>query len=172
MKHCIRREKNACCIQYQVCNSYDGIDLTETEVVGSVINGDKAYITEGWSFHTYLLDAGVAGITLAVANNNVGLVDAFCTTDYVEIPDSTMGMKSYGSAVTTYSRYCAHRLGYIPTITVINVNPKHASIWDCTAPFEVTKRTDQQDDGGAATGAAVTEDIDRGLCLDYRQETC
>lgn len=172
MKHCIRREQNACCVQYQVCNQYDGIDLAEKLVVGDKVNGDAAYITEGWSFHTYVKDAGTNAITLDVVHNNVGLTDALCTTDYVDIPDSTMAIKSYGSAVTTFSRYCGHRLGFIGSIVTADILPEHASVWDCTAPFEVSYHTDQQDDAGLQTGVAATDPIARGLCLDFRQDMC
>lgn len=173
MKHCIRREKHACCIQYQVCNQYGGIDLGEEDSAGTVTVGSKALISEGWSFHTYLKDAGTIGIApMAVANNDVGLVDGCCTTDYVEIPDSQMGTKTYGAATSTNSRYCGHRLGWIGAITVASKLAKHASIWDCTTPFEVTYYTDQQDDSGAQDGSAVTADINRGFCLDFRQDHC
>lgn len=174
LKMCIRREENHCCVLYQVCNQYGGIDLTNTATTGDAATGNAGLISEGWSFHTYIKNAGTGADILAAANNDVGLVDGGCSTDYVEIPASSTGMKFYGASVPVNTRYCGHRLGYIPAISAAT-KTTHAPIWSCSEPFEVTYRTDQMgDDGIQGIGAAANTfgDVLRGVCLDFRQEAC
>lgn len=175
LKMCIRRAENHCCTLFQVCNSFDGIDLTVTLSGGNVANGAAGEISEGWSFHTWIIGAGKT-VVLTLLDNDTGYVDAGCTTDYVEIPDSTTGYKTYGGNQPTNSRYCGHRLGNIPLTTAVTATGRntHAPIWDCTEPFEVTYRTDQMTDTGVQTfanGVALVDQL-RGVCLDYRQDAC
>jgi hypothetical protein len=177
LKYCIRRQKNTCCILYQVCNQYAGVDLTAAEGAGAVLTGDDGWISEGWSFHTTILKAGalegsgIAAGALAIAESDLGLVDAQCSGDYVEIPDSTVGKKNYGSAMRINTRYCGQRLGYIPAISNAVGDHFHLPVWDCTEPFEVTYRTDHADDIGVQ-GTAQRGDNGRGLCLDFTQDQC
>jgi hypothetical protein len=175
LKYCVRREAKHCCTLYQVCNSFQGVDLGEAVANGNVANGAAGMISAGWSFHTWIITAGTTAI-LTVINNNVGYVDAGCTTDYVEIPDSSTGFKSYGGAQPTNTRYCGHRLGNIPAATAVTAtnHNSHAPIWDCTEPFEVTYRTDQMNDIGTqqfGNGVATIDQL-RGMCLDFRQDAC
>lgn len=173
LKYCLRRERNTCCILYQVCTQFEGADLTSSvpAPVGTVLNGDLGEVTEGWSFDTWLLGGGTA-TALTIAMQDVGLVDGACTGDYIEIPDSSTGLKSFGAAVgNTNTRYCGTRLGFIPVISLATAM-SHAPLWDCTEPFEVRFRTDQMNDNGVQGTTVATDDKMRGLCLDYRQEQC
>lgn len=174
VKYCIRREKGSCCMLYQVCNSYAGITLTTIIAGGTAANGEAGLISESWSFHTWLKQAGTEAI-IAAAGNDVGLTDGACSTDYVEIPDSQTGFKSYGSAHGTNTRYCGHRFGAAPSITAIAGNNNHSPVWDCTEPFEVSYFTDQFNDNGEQ-GAEQTPPNGlvnlRGMCLDFSQEYC
>lgn len=82
VKTCIRRSKHMCCVQYQLCSSYNGIALGDTVTTTAVANmGTSAYFTQAWLIDTdatpFIIDATMAG---------VGMVDSQCTTDYVEIP--------------------------------------------------------------------------------------
>lgn len=173
MRYCLRREMGYCCVLWQVCNEFNGIDLTVVIAGGTVLNGELAYISDGWSFHTFTLGGGQVA-NKAVADNDIGLTDAECTTDYLEIPDSHTGSKSYGAAMQTNTRYCGHRLGNIPSITVLIGYNSHAPIWDCTEPFEANYFTDQQNDAGANANAAppAVQRARTGMCLDFRQDAC
>jgi hypothetical protein len=174
MKYCVRREMGHCCMLYQVCNQYAGIDLTVIQQGGTVANGELGYISEGWSFHTFTKGACTA-LAFVVADNDVGWTDAACTTDYLDIPDSTTGVKSYGANIQHSSRYCGHRLGNIPAITATAGDNNHAPIWDCTEPFEATYHTDQMDDSHAQSITATPPNkINnlRGMCVDFRQDSC
>jgi hypothetical protein len=177
LKYCIRRERNTCCILYQVCNQYGGIDLTVAAGGGVNTAGDTGWISEGWSFHTKIYGAGgILGSALAAANlgdatNDLGVVDAQCSGDYIEIPDSSMGKKNYGATTVINTRYCGHRFGYIPAITAAVGDNNHSPVWDCTEPFEVRYRTDQMNDIGVQATAQTT-DNNRGVCLDFTQDKC
>lgn len=175
IKSCIRREKNMCCVKFQVCNQYNGADLSTSLAGGANVNDGVfgAVISQGFSF---LIDyTNIGGVpngysAADAAHLNQGLVDGFCTGDYIEIPDSTTGLKNNGAVTQVNTRYCGHRLGNLPSISANTF--VHAPVYDCTEPFEVTYRTDQMSDEGDA-GAASTQTIEsRGLCLDFTQEAC
>lgn len=179
MKYCIRRAVNHCCVLYQVCNQYEGTQFVTPVIAGgNVVNGEAGIISEGWSFHSYTFGATNDAADYAVAENDLGYVDAACTTDYLEIPDSHTGVKSFGAAVAVNTRYCGHRLGFIPSQTAIAGNNNHSPIWDCTEPFEATYYTDTVNDAGAqeaGTQAAPPTNaltVLRGMCLDFKQEAC
>jgi hypothetical protein len=173
-KYCIRREKNTCCVLYQVCQQYQSSDLLTAAVPtgGDAVNGEAGIISEGWSFHTKIIGSGGAaggGAIDAKTGNDIGLVDSACTTDYVEIPESTTGRKDFGASTSVNTRYCGHRFGNIPAITNSPGRNNHAPIWDCTEPFEVRKRNDQMNDIGTEVAQV---DATRGLCLDFTQDQC
>jgi hypothetical protein len=159
---------------FQVCNSYDGTKLSYATLTGNKVNGELSVISQGWSFHQWLKNAGDEGDgTKDTAQNDIGIVDGGCSTDYVGIPDSSPGIRNLGAAVVNVnSRYCGARFGYFPAITLIAGQNNHAPIYDCTEPFEVNYFTDRVNDNGLDTSAAPpTADIgQRGLCLDYSQE--
>lgn len=177
LKMCIRREKNMCCTLFQVCNyDPDGVALQEVIAGGAVAEGTQGMISPGFSFQMDFHTAITGGAV--IVNVDHGLVDEKCTTDYVEIPDSSMGVKNYGAATQVNTRYCGHRFGNIPSVTAVNAY-SHAPIWDCTEPFEILYHTDIWTDhqtitlGISATLAnqAITV-VARGLCLLYKQEAC
>lgn len=176
LKTCLRREKGMCCTKFQVCQQFGGIDLTINACCngGAVLTFDTSIITEGWSFHSHLGEAtnDLAIGSATAGGNDHGLVDAGCSVDYVEIPDSTTGVKNLGAAVVVNSRYCGARFGDVDFITAAGALT-HAPVYDCTEPFEVNYHTDQMS-GLGAVAAAVANDADtmRGFCLDFTQEAC
>lgn len=178
LRTCIRREAGYCCVLFQVCNSFQGTEMTRAASGASQANGDQNIISQGWSFHTWLLNAGDAGDGPKlgdITQNDIGIVDGGCTTDYVEIPDSSPGIKTYGSAPTTVNtRYCGARFGWFPAISRVAGNNNHAPVWDCTEPFEVNYFTDNVNDNGLQTvaNAPTVLNVPRGFCLDYVQEAC
>lgn len=176
LKTCLRREKGMCCTRFQVCQQYGGIDLTVNACCasGTVLTFTTSIITEGWSFHSHLGEAtnDLAIGSATAGGNDQGLVDGGCSVDYVDIPDSTTGIKAFGAAVQINSRYCGARFGNVPFLTAAG-HLTHAPVYDCTEPFEVTYRTDQMNQLGAVNSAAAKEaDTFRGMCLDFSQEAC
>lgn len=175
LKYCIRREYGMCCTLFQVC-SYDpaGVDMAEVIAGGGLVtNGVQGTISPGWSFHVDCRPGTVGGAAIA-ADQDVGKVDEDCTGDYIEIPDSTTGFKSYGAAMQVNTRYCCNRFGNVPAITAAAAL-SHAPVYDCTEPFEVLFHTDIYDDELAAAVVAednITIGVDRGFCLIYKQEAC
>merc|ERR1711997_945807 len=56
---CIRRAAGTCCVRFQVCTTFNGIDLTETAdgtASTAVVSneGRGSIVSEGWSIHTDL----------------------------------------------------------------------------------------------------------------------
>ena len=114
IKTCIRRSKGMCCVEYQVCSMFNGIALADTQAthttpatidlgVGSTnAGGSVQFINDGWSLDTntapFILDTPIevtpiaAGLpvngaaTIFSSQINIGMVDAQCSGDYVEIP--------------------------------------------------------------------------------------
>lgn len=178
LRTCIRRAAGYCCILFQVCNSFAGSELAIGVIAGGagVITGDLGYSTQAWSFQTYLANAGDIGDGPATAaEQNLGIVDGGCSTDYVEIPDSNMGVLNYGAAAqNSNTRYCGNRFGFLPSKSATATLYSHAPVWDCTEPFEVNYFTDQVDDKGAQADAIppTVDNLVRGFCLDYTQHAC
>jgi len=169
---CVRRSKGMCCVEYQVCTYYNSIVLTEATNTG-VDDGLGQVIGEGWSLDTNTRPFGET--TLAT---NIGMVDAMCSGDYVEIPSSYnagCGAHASGNHASTFSRYCGARLGInLPGVGATNT---HSPVCDCSEPFVVRYQTDQSNDVGgydfietADTGTGTV--THRGFCLDYRQTPC
>lgn len=173
LKICIRREKGMCCTMFQVCNfDPDGVELVEALNGGMDDEGTKGMVSPGFSFLTdcsALAEGGDADEN----TQDVGLVDEDCSNDYVEIPDSSTGVKNYGSATVVNSRYCCNRFGQVVGLTAEGVL-SHAPVYDCTEPFEINYHTDiWTDEGNAATQANdLNSIVQRGLCLLYKQEAC
>jgi hypothetical protein len=173
LRTCLRREAGMCCTLFQVCTTYDGIALTQVGAGANVATGAAAIVSEGWSFDFVMLDKG---IPLALGGNiaieqDLGLVDAGCTADYVEIPDSGPNKNLLGN-VQVNSRYCSPRFGMAGMVIVAGAM-SHTPIYDCTEPWEVTYHTDKFDGVGTyATAAASVKDIFRGMCLEFQQEAC
>lgn len=181
LKTCIRREKGMCCTRFQVCNQFAGIALTDYDGNGATgdTDGGGSLYSEGYSFHTDLTNAGTAAANEGGLGANIdtaiylnqGIVDVQCTTDYVEIPDSSTGFKNYGGVSQANTRYCGARFGFVPPIA--GAWTSHAAVYDCTEPWEVIYYTDNANDDGdfadAGTNSATEE---RGLCLDFAQEVC
>jgi hypothetical protein len=171
IKSCIRREAGMCCTLFQVCVQYAGIDLISQVAGGAVATGSGGVISEGFSFQTDISAAGAGATGVGDANaGNEGIVDAQCTLDYVEIPDSSTGVQNFAAAVQVNTRYCGTKLGFQPSLTS-NEN-MNAPIWDCTEPWEVTYHTDIFTDVGTVAGATQATIESRGLCLDFLQQAC
>jgi hypothetical protein len=172
LRTCIRREAGMCCVKFQVCNQHGGIALVQTaQSNGANADEDNTEISEGWSFHTDLTS------TVPVASNAalemaMGVVDAGCYMDYVEIPDSAMD-KNFGFATQVNTRYCGTRFGFISIQTGGLKTMIHHPIYDCTEPLQVNYHTDNwNDEGGAAATGLLETDVARGFCLDFTQEAC
>jgi len=185
---CIRRSKGMCCVQYQLCNAYDGIALTQlAQVTGGANDGaESVIIHEAWSIDTnaspFLLeDAGLGVDSIA----DIGMVDGACSGDYVEIPSSWSGTCGPGfgahrSFIST--RYCGTRFGFAPssftpnngnTATLLHSTP----VCDCSEPFQLRHVSDVSNDVGGAAGSEVnnlnTNALSpRGFCIDYIQTPC
>lgn len=205
---CIRRSKGMCCIEYQVCTSFGGKALADTSATHTttttIINkgvgssdtaGSIAFINAGWSIDTntapYVLDKESSitpsggSATKFSSQINIGMVDAMCSGDYVEIPSSWSGAcgPSHGSARNTInSRYCGHRFGanFQGTARSTATAPNnqittHTPVCDCSEPFVVRHNSDTGSDLGG-TGAGFTDNLStarpRGFCLDYMQKPC
>jgi hypothetical protein len=181
LKYCLRREMGHCCVLWQVCQQFEGSAFgTPTIAGGNVANGEAGLISDGWSFHSWTLGASTGAAAKTLAQNDIGFVDAGCTTDYLEIPDSTTGVKNFGAATQAFTRYCGHRFGNVPAIVAAAGTMSHAPVWDCTEPFEATYYTDTVNDNGIQdanappTGSAATAGLSviRGMCLDFQQVAC
>ena len=95
LQYCIRREMNMCCILYQVCNQDpDGVALTAAaggDAADTIKNGGAGTSDPGWSFS---IDCTTSTVGTATGRfHSIGLIDEDCTADYVEIPDSSTGVK-------------------------------------------------------------------------------
>lgn len=178
LKYCIRREMGMCCTLFQVCNTDpDGTTLTEAIAGGAAIaDGSQGQVSPGWSFSTDCgCDADCAGGGAVIdGTQDSGKIDESCTGDYVEIPDSSTGVKNYGAATQVNTRYCCQRLGFVPPVTAASAL-SHAPVWKCTEPFEVNYHTDIYNDElqtAMQAADAITVGINRGMCLFYKQEAC
>jgi hypothetical protein len=144
-------------------------------------------INAGWSIDTntnpYLIDtaAMVMVNTINIQFNsqmNIGMVDAQCSGDYVEIPSSWSGGcgSSHGSSRNTInSRYCGARFG--ANFQSASAATSHTPVCDCSEPFVVRHNSDSVNDIGGTAAAAVNAAklgtaVPRGFCLDFRQLPC
>jgi len=167
-RSCIRRAKHACCVEYQLCTSFNGIalvDFTGSGVSIGVYN--EAFSTD--------LDA-TPWNGIAISTFNIGGVDSMCSTDYVDIPSSmsrTCGA-TFGSHYSAMnSRYCHSKFG--ANFNAATATASSSSVCDCSEPFTVTFHTDDlNDDGVGATNTAGidADSVPRGVCLDYKQVPC
>jgi hypothetical protein len=157
-----------------VCNTFDGIALTAQAGGAAVTTGAAAIVSEGWSFDFVMLKKGIplaAGGDAAI-DQDIGLVDAGCTMDYVEIPDSGPSRNS-GGAVQVNTRYCSPKFGMYALIPAAAGEGWHTPVYDCTEPWEVIYRTDKFNGSGLYAGAITSvADIWRGMCLEFQQEAC
>jgi len=165
-RSCIRRAKHACCVEYQLCTSFNGIALADFSGTGTSAGlYNEAFSTD--------LDAAPFG---ANTHYNQGAVDSMCTNDYVDIPTSmsrscgaTFG--SHYNAMNT--RYCGTKFG--ANFQRTNILTTSTSVCDCSEPWTVTFHTDDLNDsgaGGAATTGLDADSFPRGVCLDYKQVPC
>lgn len=168
-----------CCVEYQVCTYYNGIQLVDE--VGAAIANDgfhEATWNEAWT-----IDLNTAPMLLSTApdfQSDSGIVDGGCSGDYVEIPSSYTGScgASYGARSMLTTRYCGSKLGLNPgggneAADLLN----HSPICDCSEPFRVTHHSDLGSDLGGQDSVNVANDDEfdvfpRGFCLDFRQTPC
>jgi len=172
IRSCIRREKNMCCTEYQLCTSYNGIALGDITLSGTALtnNGAGGLYNDAWS-----LDIDTTPFVIDTQNNQ-GMTDAMCTGDYVEIPSSTSRTcgAMFGSGLGTMStRYCGAKFGANLQQTAI-ASTASSSVCDCSEPFAVTAHFDDLSDGGAAATANLNQNgrAPRGFCLDFKQTPC
>jgi len=176
IKTCIRRAKHMCCVQYNVCTTYQGIALADWSLgTGGTANmGSRGVFNEGWSF-----DINTDPFLIDVSQVNVGLVDSQCSGDYVEIPSSMS--RSCGSLFGSHyngvnTRYCGSKLG--ANWQRLSAQAKSSAVCDCSEPFSVSIHLDDLNDSVANNGAGDSMDLvagttnPRGTCLDYRQTPC
>jgi len=176
VKTCIRRAKHMCCVQYQLCSSYNGIALGEGVTTNAVANmGVSGYFSQAWLIDTdttpFIIDADLAG---------AGMVDSQCTTDYVEIPSSMSRQcgSMFGSHLGSMNtRFCGSKFGAsgIASVLSATIGTSGTPVCDCSEPWTVTHKTDDRNDEGNTNtanvgGSAAT--IPRGFCLDYQQTPC
>ena len=73
-----------CCVEYQLCTSYNSIALADSGAA-SAAGGSNGVYNEAWSLDMdtspYVIASGTA-----ISGINNGLTDNYCTGDYVEIP--------------------------------------------------------------------------------------
>jgi len=107
IRSCIRREKNMCCTEYQLCTAYNGIALGDTTAI-AISGGANGIYNEAWTLdmdtNPFVIDD----------QTNIGMVDNQCTGDYVEIPSSTSRTcgAMFGSALGNMNtRYCGNKFG-------------------------------------------------------------
>jgi len=177
---CIRRAKGMCCVEYQVCTTFNSITLTDTINVGGANDGTNAVtINEGWSID--LITTPFLTSTAPDFLGDGGLADGACSGDYVEIPTSFTGScgVAFGTRNAVYTRYCGSKLGFSPAGGNAGGPDLHNSqpVCDCSEPFRVSHMSDLSNDTGGSDGVNVvnTALIDcqpRGFCLDFKQTPC
>jgi len=176
---CIRRSKGMCCVQYQVCDTYAGIALTDHLAAGSDPDGfNDGTWNEGWTIDLDLTpwEESATGYIMS----DCGLVDAGCSGDYVEIPSSytgACGANFGGPKAFITSRYCGSKLGLAIGGNAGADFHNHSPICDCSEPFRVSHMTDLGNDLGGEDAVGITNDAatdiaPRGFCLDYVQTPC
>jgi len=175
---CIRRAKGMCCVQYQVCISYNSIALTDTTGVAvDAVEGLGGVYNEGWS-----IDVDQTPYIIDDTQTNLGAVDAICSEDYVEIPSSfsaPCGMNHGGGAGQLNTRYCGSKFGANMPLaegaSTTIMGSTSTPVCDCSEPFQVTHWSNLLNDQTAsATNMADTtiQVMGRGFCLDYVQSPC
>jgi hypothetical protein len=181
---CIRRAKGMCCVEYQVCASYNGIALAAdfTTDDGTADLGTKNTHNEGFS-----IDLDLYPFIENAEQSALGLIDQQCFSDYISIPSSwsaACGAGTSSARGTINTHYCGARFGNQPQ-RGIAANTVSTPVCDCSEPFVVTHHTDDANDKGG-TGAANAANlainagvtaitgtgVPRGFCLDYRQTSC
>lgn len=173
VKSCIRRSKHMCCVEYQLCTGFNGAVLAgdATQAAASPAAGTTSTISEAFSIDT---DTGAKYI-IDATEDNVGMVDAMCTGDYVEIPSSFSGPCGGSAQNTLNSRYCGPRFG-ANFVAAVAATTTSTPVCDCSEPFVVRHNSDDVSDLGGFLGQGVANlnaaVIPRGFCLDFRQKTC
>jgi len=174
-RNCVRRAKNMCCVEYQLCSMYNGKELVD--VVGDTSNAAGGYGIwhEAWSLDLNT-SPWVVQSTKKGASTNVGLTDAMCTGDYVDIP-SSMGRacgSNFGSHLSAMNtRYCGTKFG--ANYPAGSDESQSMPVCDCSEPWSVTIHTDDFNDIGtqaAATTGLGTSSFNRGVCLEFKQTPC
>jgi len=170
IRSCIRREKNMCCTEYQLCTAYNGISLADTTAI-AITGGANGIYNEAWT-----LDMDTNPFVINT-QTNIGMVDNQCTGDYVEIPSSTSRTcgAQFGSALGNMNtRYCGNKFGANMQAGVA-ASTASSSVCDCSEPFSVTAHFDDLSDAGAIATANVNQgaaSFPRGFCLDFKQTPC
>lgn len=173
---CIRRAKGMCCVEYQACAAYNGIALIDTL---QTINEDTGALAT-WN-EAFSIDLNTDPYLIETAQTNIGMIDAMCTSDYIEVPSSWSAACGSGTGSARNSintRFCGARFGAMLGSSLATVTS--SPVCDCSQPFLVRHQSDDLNDvGGIGSGAAINPDstadatlLPRGFCLDYRQIPC
>lgn len=173
---CIRRSKGMCCVQYQVCNSFQNQALADTAQVGAANMGlgngaTTMRANDGWS-----IDINTMPYAIDATQVNIGMVDSMCTGDYVEIPSSysgTCGPRQGSGRSTINTRYCGSKFG--ANFQQSTLMTSSTPVCDCTEPFTVRHYSDTLNDlanANVAPAIHAGNAIARGFCLDFAQTPC
>jgi len=185
IKTCIRRSMGMCCVEYNVCQVYNSIELPDllSGDAANANNGGYGLVNDGWSISLSQMPYIIA------AFENTGKVDSECPGDYVEIPSSfsaPCGAGHSSARSMQNTRYCGHRfganrfgMGALPTPTASPpiLGSSSTPVCDCSEPFTVTHQSDLLQDNiqylvTDAFIVAATTAMPRGFCLDFRQSPC
>jgi len=169
IRSCVRRAKNMCCVEYQLCNSHNGVSLADAGTGTGAPN-------QGIYHDSFSLDMDTTPFTIAATQSGIGMTDNECTGDYIEIPSSMSRScgAMYGSYLNTQNtRYCGAKLGSNMQSCVLTQTGS-SSICDCSEPWAVTMHFDDLGDTGLVGGNANqgASSFPRGVCLDYKQTPC
>jgi len=168
---CIRRAKGMCCTEYQVC-LVDSQSITLTDLEGTDGDtGTQGTFNEGWS-----IDIDTTPFITEGTMADVGMFDAQCSGDYVEIPSSWSGKCGPYSGMSTVvnSRYCGARFG--ANYQATEATNTDMPVCDCSEPFSLRHGSDMSnDEGGTEANEADNTNVanaPRGFCLDFQQIPC
>lgn len=172
---CIRRSKGMCCVEFKVCQvDTQGITLTDETGPIDTDTGIEGTFSEGFTVDT---NTGTGGGWDQDEYAHMGLYDASCSKDYVEIPSSFSGSCGIagGFAAAQYNtRYCGAKFG--ANHDYAQRTYSSPGVCDCSEPFSLRHGSDMNSDKGGAGGAGTANEntavASRGFCIDYLQKPC
>jgi len=116
---------------------------------------------DGYCCIQYSLCADANSWSLGMQVADKAATDNLCLEDYVGIPGATNNCAA-GPNAPTVNAFCGQLFGTVEGMTAALTQ---TNICDCTAPFIVRINTD-------VTPDVVTDEPNRGLCLEYKQLPC
>lgn len=169
---CIRRSKGMCCVEYRVCVvDEQGITLTDTTGTTATTEGTEGIFSAGFSVDT---NVGTGGGWDEDEYSHMGMFDAQCSKDYVEIPSSYSGTCGGTADAQINTRYCGALFG--ANTAYQQRTYSSPGVCDCSEPFSLRHGSDMYSDkGGAGGSGSANANIlvaSRGFCIDYLQKPC